>query len=225
MKPLLDLDFRTTYVEGGVLYTPATMGSRAVIERAVMGTGVPGNANAPAITPIGASFDGGDYVNTESTTLLGYNVPWSIAVRVRPPFAGVNAIISNYSGASARAHFRVYSWIGFEMTDAGGGSIIIEAPRASFYNAPHTITVIYDGTSTRNGLSLYVNGAVPAGISRSGAGITGTTSTNAPFWIGRAPAPADGLVASIRRIQVFPFCMTPAQVRAIHERFEREGES
>lgn len=226
-QPLLDLDFRTTYVEGGVLYTPSR---GSLVTRAVMGTGVPGNANAPAITPIGASFDGGDWVDTGTVNLLEYNRPFSVVVRGRfPQTAGdPQVLLSNYNG-----HAQYVSWFFYSASnefrvgfaDVLGGSIVVNSQPTTPRDAI-TMIATGDGSGTAAGVYFYLDGR-DAVQSRGGTGLLASVQ-DAPFRIGAHAVGGSVPVyagTKIRRIQVYPFAMTPAQVRAVHERFEREGES
>lgn len=229
MKPLLDLDFRTTYVDGGVLYTPATKDSGSVIERAVMGTGVPGNANAPAITPIGASFDGGDYMNTGSPSIMDYDRAFTVVMRGRVPTGALAQVfISNYNGSDKFLLFRkeqALQQLYFAMQGVAGTTISATSATPS-PNRPTTYVATYDGSGAGTGMRIYFSGADKT-VAQVGSGISTTTQNGTVYRISGYPTGSYPLVAgtTMRRFQVYPFAMTPAQVRAIHERFEREGES
>lgn len=222
--PLLDLDFRTTYVEGNVLYTPS---KGSLVTRAVMGTGVVGNGQAPTITPIGASFDGVDYLNTSSKHIFSATSPHSIVVRGRFfPSAGTQHLISNYDGDAPMLVVRYGSaYTQFWMRDNLSRSIDTYAPPPPA-GIPTTLVFSYEGNSVPAGQFVYYNGKDVTTI-RSGSSLQGSVLSSASYNIGRHPTGSEYLSSStsIRRFQIYPFCMSPAQVRAIHEKFEREGEA
>lgn len=225
MKPLLDLDFRTTYVEGGVLYTPS---KGSLVTKAVMGTGVVGNANAPAITPIGASFDGGDYLTTDSTSIVDHDRPFTMVLRGRVPTAALSQVFfGNYNATDKFLLVRTQSngQLYFAM-QAVAGVFIAATANSIRPNRPNTYVATYDGSGAGTGMRLYFDG-VDQTVSQTGTGVSATTQNAAVYRISGYPTGSYPMAtgASMRRFQVFPFCMTAAQVRAIHERFEREGES
>lgn len=230
--PLLDLDFRTTYVEGNVLYTPS---KGSLVTRAVMGTGVVGNAKAPTITKIGASFDGGDVAQL-GANLIDFNVPRTIIVRGRFVPAGVNyeTIMSN-EGTATTNYFAWwmtnqspgYSFLA--MTHAGGGYLQLNCLIPLY--RPSTLALCLDGTGTATGAHAFSNG-VEDTTYKSGS-VTQTVTHGAYPLVGGSYTGAGGILSrdhllagtSIRRFQIYPFALTPTQVRAIHEKFEREGEA
>lgn len=224
--PLLDLDFRTTYVENNVLYTPS---KGSLVSKAVMGTGVPGNVNAPSITGVGASFSGNDYVDT-GAELFEYNSPFSIVIHGRlssnPAYSNGYAICcGSLSGTFTGLTITISSgYIYYSITKSGvglsGWSNFSKTP-------PKPITVIftYNGSGSNSGMAAYING------DRNFDSSIGTISQSIKTGVGARIAATtwstDYLVAgmTMRRFQVFPFALSPAQVRAIHEKFEREGEA
>lgn len=224
--PLLDLDFRTTYVEGNVLYTPS---KGSLVSRAVMGTGVPGSGTIPGITPVGASFNGSQYANLTTADLISYNAPFSLVVRARWRLSAANDqhIVSNYNGSTPLALVRIttlgalYVW----LNDSGGHAITATSTALPAM-APMTAVVTYDGTCIGAGLNIYLNG-IASVASTGGSALTSTVSSGSAYNIGRHPTGADFLKVgtTMRRLQVFPFALSPAQVRAIHNKFEREGEA
>lgn len=220
--PLLDLDFRTTYVEGNVLYTPS---KGSLVSKAIMGTGVVGNINAPTITKIGASFDGTDYVGTGATNLFDNGLPRTLICRIRPlSIGGTQMVCSTYAVTNPHmyAYLSATAFV-FVMSTAGGNISITSNPIT--FRLPTTITVTYDGTVTPTSLTIFQNG-IESVASRSGTSISGSLVGTA-MRIGDHPIGGTPLTAgtTVRRVQIYPFCMTTAQVRAIHERFEREGDS
>lgn len=223
--PLLDLDFRTTYVENNVLYTPS---KGSLVTRAVMGTGVPGNTWAPSITSVGASFDGGDYINTNEMALIGYNIPYTLVIRGRFAINGnAQRILSNYNNGAAWGMLRVQAGGALEMSMSDSGAHFINAISTALApRAPCTYAVTYDGSGQGAGILLYINGQRDVG-SVGGTSLSSSIDSGASFNIGRHPTGVDFLNAgtSIRRFIVYPFALSPSQVRAIHEKFEREGES
>lgn len=224
--PLLDLDFRTTYVDNGVLYTPS---KGSLVTKAVMGTGVVGNVNAPTITGIGASFDGGDYTGTQASDLFEYNLPHSIVIRARlkQQLPGVQqSIVSNYDTTPGTFTFMVSGGMLYcAMTDILGGWIA-KGSGTTVPAQPTTLVTTYDGSRSNTGIDMYIGGEKQNGAP-GGNSLTATIRHATPFRISGYPTGGYPLVtgSSIRCILVFPFCMTPTQVRAIHDKFEREGES
>lgn len=223
--PLLDLDFRTTYVENNVLYTPS---KGSLVSKAVMGTGVVGNTNAPTITNIGAGFDGTDYINTQSADLLDWNVPRTIVMRIRSlPNTSDQTIISTYSGTPPY-------WTVQRLTNNKIWFLAAQDATQYIYirsgilkdRVPQTIIITLDGTGFAANVLFYIDGK-PSIDSNNSWFVNKTLISSAHATIGRNYIPGAPIKAgtTLRRIQIYPFCMTPSQVRAIHERFEREGES
>jgi len=148
-QPLLDLDFRTTYVDNGVLYTPS---KGSLVSRAVMGTGVVGNTSAPTITGVGAGFDGGDYLNTNNLTLIGFDIPFTIIVRGRFAINGnAQRILSNYNNGAAWGMLRVQAGGAIEMSMSDSTALSASQVRAEYLENNH---VLFDGR-------LPVDGSCP----------------------------------------------------------------
>ncbi len=216
-NPSIYLPLRSRYNDGVNMVTKnlGTLGGTALI-----GDGSTTTTMPTQLSPHGVSFDGGDYLVT-NYVYTDYTKPFTVGGLVKSFINGATQrLMSNFSAAgsgldvriSITGSLQVYIYKTSSDYIARGSTSLIHTEKASWF-------VTYDGSGTKEGLHLFIDG-VEVAASLVLSGTFGAFTNTSPIYIGSAPVGVYYLANGTKVWKPFMLnlALTPMQVRALHQR-------